>query len=139
MPPVLPDWPEGTVCVLATAGDDGPHAIPVSAALRDGEDRVLLGLAPRRGSLARLREHPRVAVTVLARDVAVTAHGTARVLEEAPFEGGVAVVAVDVDRVQDHDRPTFALHGGVPWDWTDEGARERDAQTRAQLRRHRRP
>ncbi|MEA2311676.1 MAG: hypothetical protein QOE28_2557, partial [Solirubrobacteraceae bacterium] len=31
----LPDWPDGTVAVLATAGD-APHAIPVSLVVRCG-------------------------------------------------------------------------------------------------------
>src|SRR5918911_387339 len=67
----LPEWPPGTVAVLSTAGA-APHAIPVSTAVRAGERHVLLALAPRRSSLARLRADPRVALTVLAAgDVAV--------------------------------------------------------------------
>ena len=62
----LPDWPHGTVTVLST-GRRAPHAIPVSAAIRRGPRELALALALRRESLARLREDPRCAVTVLAR------------------------------------------------------------------------
>jgi hypothetical protein len=70
----LPSWPSGTVAILVTAGDP-PHAIPVSAVLRAGPDRILLGLARRRESLTRLRRDPRVTVAVCAPDVALSADG----------------------------------------------------------------
>ena len=35
---MLPEWPEGTVAVLSTAG---PHAIPVSTAVRAGDRQQL--------------------------------------------------------------------------------------------------
>ncbi|HEY3019285.1 MAG TPA: hypothetical protein VGJ32_03790, partial [Solirubrobacteraceae bacterium] len=74
---MLPEWPPGTVTILATAGGP-PHAIPVSAAIRAAPAVALLGLARRRESLARLRADPRAALAVLARgDVAITAHGRA--------------------------------------------------------------
>jgi len=44
---MLPDWPAGTVTILATAGDL-PHAIPVLAALRAGPRRALIALATTR-------------------------------------------------------------------------------------------
>jgi Pyridoxamine 5'-phosphate oxidase len=130
---VLPDWPAGTVTILATAGDT-PHAIPVSAAVRAGPRHALLGLAAGRSSLQRLRADPRVAVTIVARDVAVTAHGRARVLDELLVEGVVAV-EVEVDDVQDHDRPTFSLESGVRWRWTEPEAEQRDAEVHAALAR----
>jgi hypothetical protein len=40
----LPTWPTRTVGMLATAGPDGPHVIPVSAPLRAGDRRILLSL-----------------------------------------------------------------------------------------------
>lgn len=130
--PVLPHWPPGTVLVLVTAGDY-PHAIPVSAAVRAGERRVLLGLARGRGSLARLRDDPRVALAInAAGDVAVTAYGTARVLDD-DLVGGVAAVELSVDRVQDHNRATFMIEDGVRWRWTDPEAEERDARVREAL------
>jgi nitroimidazol reductase NimA-like FMN-containing flavoprotein (pyridoxamine 5'-phosphate oxidase superfamily) len=132
---VLPDWPPGTVTILATAGEP-PHAIPVSAAIRAGPRHVLIGLAGGRGSLARLRADPRVSLAIIAEAVAVTAHGRARVLDEddAPAEGVVAV-EIEVHEVQDHDRPTFAIEAGVRWRWTDAEAQRRDAEVHAALAR----
>ena len=54
----LPDWPEGTPAILSTVGDGVPHAIPVSLALKAGPRELLIGLAPRRESLANLRADP---------------------------------------------------------------------------------
>jgi len=130
----LPDWPAGTVCLLATAGEE-PHAIPVSTALRAGEAEILLALAARRGALERLRAEPRVALAVLASgDLAFTAHGSAAVVAE-PLEGvdGVVAVKITVDCVNHHGRPTFEVESGVAWNWTDDQARERDEMVRAAL------
>jgi hypothetical protein len=132
--PVLPEWPEGTVLVLVTAGER-PHAIPISAAVRAGARRVLLGLARSRGSLARLRRDPRAALAIAAAgDVAVTAYGTARVLEHDLVEG-VAAVELVVEQIQDHNRPTFVIEAGVDWRWTDPEAEARDAEVRRALAR----
>jgi hypothetical protein len=130
---VLPEWPPGTVTILATAGE-APHAIPVSTAVRAGPRRALLGLASSRTSLARLRADPRVALAILSEDLAVTAHGRARVLDEALVEGVVAV-EIEVDDVQDHDRPTLTVDAGVRWRWTDADAARRDAEVHAALAR----
>ncbi|MEA2283746.1 MAG: hypothetical protein QOK21_4353 [Solirubrobacteraceae bacterium] len=131
--PTLPEWPPGTVAILATAGD-GPHAIPVSTIVRDGPDALLFALGRRRESLRRLREDPRCALAILAPDVAITAHGSATVVAD-PLQppGRVVAVRVVVDRVQDHDRPTFAIEGGVPWHWTDAEDEASDAAVRAAL------
>jgi len=130
----LPNWPPGTVVVLATQGE-GPHAIPVSAAVRAGDGAVFLALAASRGSLARLRADPRVAVVVLAGgDVAVTLHGRAEVVDEALVDGVVAV-RVTVEHVADHNRPTFVIESGVGWRWTDAVAARRDAGVQAALAR----
>jgi flavin reductase (DIM6/NTAB) family NADH-FMN oxidoreductase RutF len=126
----LPDWPDGTVAVLST-GAGPPHAIPVSTAVRSGPTTVHLALGLRRESLARLREDPRCALTVLAEGVAVTALGTAAVVEEGER---VAFVRLEVEEVQDHGLPTFALEGGVRWHWTDEQAGRTDAEIRAALK-----
>jgi hypothetical protein len=130
---VLPDWPPETVTILATAGD-GPHAIPVSAAVRAGPCRVLIGLASSRGSLARLRADPRVSLAIVSEAVAVTAYGRARVLDDEVATGVVAV-EIEVDRIVDHDRPTFVIEAGVRWRWTDPDAELRDAEVRAALQR----
>ena len=130
----LPDWPAGTVTLLAT-GAGAPHVIPVSAALRAGPARVLLALAPRRASLARLREEPRVALAVLAAgNVALTAEGLASVVAE-PLPGAENVVAVEllVDRLQKHGNRHFAVTDGVRWNWTDAESEERDAAVRGAL------
>ena len=127
----LPEWPDGTVATLATQGD-GPHAIPVSLILRAGPREILVGLAPRREALARLRADPRAALTVLAAgDHAFTAHGHATAFEES---GPVIAVRIEVDRIADHNRPTYEIRDGVQWDWTDESERQRDASVRAALR-----
>ncbi len=135
MPAALPDWPAGTVCVLATTAADGPHAIPVSTAVPVGDARIVLALARSRGSLARLRADPRVALAVLAGpDLAFTAHGTAAVAAEAlPGAEAVAGVAITVADVARHERPTFAIDAGVAWRWTDAEALERDGAVRAAL------
>jgi hypothetical protein len=130
----LPDWPPGTVAVLAT-GAGPPHAIPISTGLRAGPRRVLLGLSARRESLRRLRAEPRVALVILCEgDVAITAYGTAEVVEE-PLRGldGMVAVAVCVDELQDHTQPRFEIVAGVRWRWTDPEAQQRDAEVRAAL------
>ena len=131
----LPDWPAGTVCVLATSGAGGPHAIPVSTALRASDDRIVLALARSRGSLERLRADPRVALTVIAGpDVAFTAHGVAWVVADPlPRAEGVTAVGIRVDAVARHERPTFAIDTGVGWRWTDDAAQARDDVVRAAL------
>jgi hypothetical protein len=131
-PMSLPHWPPGTVLVLVTQGD-GPHAIPVSAAVRSGDAGVVLALGARRGSLARLRAEPRVALLVLAAgDVAATFHGRAEVIDETLVDG-VAAVRVAVEEVVDHGRPTFVIESGVAWRWTDSDAAARDATVNAAL------
>ena len=128
----LPDWPEGTAAVLSTLAEAGPHAIPVSLALKAGPRELLVGLAPRRRSLAHLRRNPVCAVTVMAGGgLAFTAHGRAVAFQEA---GAVVAVRVSVDKIADHDHPTFEIDDGVRWRWTDPKAVERDEAARAALR-----
>jgi hypothetical protein len=132
----LPEWPPGTVAVLSTAGRP-PHAIPVSTAVRAGPRRLLLALASRRASLARVREDPACSLTVMAaRDVAFTASGRATVVQD-PMEVAENVVAVafEVETVHDHGDPRFAIEAGVRWRWTDPDAAERDAAIHEALRR----
>jgi hypothetical protein len=134
VPGVLPEWPVGTVVILATAGPS-PHAIPVSTALRAGPRTILMALAASRGSLARLRADPSVAVAIVAEDnLALTAYGTAEPLEE-PMPDGVVAVRVAVERIQDHCRPAFVIEAGVRWRWTEAGEQERDAEVRTALER----
>jgi hypothetical protein len=130
----LPDWPPGTVAILST-GAGRPHAIPVSTGVRAGPRRVLIALALRRESLARLREDPRCALTILAGgDVACTALARATIVREPmTASDGVAAVVLDVDEIQDHRQPRFTIDAGVAWHWTDDEARDRDADIRAEL------
>ena len=135
MSAALPEWPPGTVAVLST-GAGAPHAIPVSTGVRTGPRTVLLALARRRETLARLREDPRCALTVLGEgDVAFTAHATATLVQE-PMQVDERVVAVrlDVDEVQDHGDPRGDVEAGVRWRWTDADAQHRDAEIREALR-----
>ena len=127
---MLPDWPAGTVAFLATAGDDGPHAIPVSTARRTGPRTVVFALSPARGSLARLRADPRCALCVVAADAAMTLRGRAREVGDA---AGVVAIELEVEAVDDHRTPAFAIEAGVRWRWVDEEAERRDAQVRAAL------
>jgi hypothetical protein len=125
---VIPDWPPGTPAILCTAG---PHAIPVSTAMRAGPDTVLLALGPSRGSLARLREDPRCALAILSQGTAVTLRGRATEIGEA---AGTVAVRLEVEAVDDHDQPTFVIEAAVQWRWTDADAQRRDAEVRAALR-----
>ena len=65
-------------------------------------------------------------------DLAITAYGRARVIDEE-LVAGVVAVEIEVEQVQDHDRPTFAVESGVGWRWTDPEAERRDAEVRAAL------
>ena len=60
------------------------------------------------------------------------AHSTATILHD--LNDAVVAVRLDVDTIQDHDQPTFAIEAGVQWRWLDDEARERDAGIRAALR-----
>jgi len=130
----LPDWDAGTVAVLSTGGGR-PHAIPVSTGVRAGPRRVLIALALRRESLARLREEPRCALTIMgAGNIALTAHATASIIQD-PMEVSdkVAAICLDVEEIQDHTQPRFAIESSVKWRWCELEARERDSAIRAAL------
>ena len=126
----LPEWPDGTVAVLCTGGG-APHAIPVSTALREGPRAVVLALALRRESLARLRAEPACALSLLAAGLAFTAYGKATMVAELEK---VVAVRLEVESIQDHRQPTFAIEDGVRWRWTDAGAEQADAAVREALR-----
>jgi flavin reductase (DIM6/NTAB) family NADH-FMN oxidoreductase RutF len=133
-PDELPAWRPGAVAILSTGGG-APHAIPVSTAVRAGPQTVVLALARRRESLARLREDPRCALTVVEDgNVAFTAHGRATIVADPlPAADRVAAVRLDVERIQDHRQRTFEIDAGVRWHWTDPAAEEQDAVVRAAL------
>ncbi len=149
---MLPSWPPDTVAILVTLNEGEPdggerhahpgereaareaHAIPVSALHRAGPNRLLIGLAQRRGSLRRLRAQPRVTIAVLAKGVAVTVGGVATVLEEALVDG-VAAVEVQIDSISDHMQSAFEIDAGVRWRWIDADAGARDREVRQALAR----
>lgn len=95
--------------------DTGPHAIPVSWPVRAGDHRVLISLKSDRGSLARLRERPEVALLILGGgDVALCARGEAKVIvEEMPGAEDYAAVQLDVAVIDDHRQSAFAVAQGI--------------------------
>ena len=130
---ILPHWEPGTPAVLCVAG---PRAIPVSTALRASDRRVVFALGRERGTLARLREDPEVALCLLGRGVAFTAYGRAAVVrEELRAAAHVAAVALDVDRLQDHLAGSRTeILDGARWRWTEDAAREDERRIAAELR-----
>jgi len=117
----LPEWPEKTIAVLSTQNEE-VHAIPITAPLRIGDRQILLRLKRCRESLARLREHPKVALTIFAKgNLAFTARGPARVVQE-PMLGApmFAAVAIDVENIDDHRQRDLVVDSGVSLDWTNE-------------------
>ncbi len=129
----LPTWPPGTAAVLCVSG---PHAIPVSTAIRAGDRRVLLALGGRRETLRRLREEdPAAALCVMAETLAFTAKGRARVVKEGVEAApALAVVEIAVEEVVDHlaDGRT-SMDAAVAWHWLDAKAAASDPEIRAEL------
>jgi hypothetical protein len=117
----LPEWPEKTIAVLSTQNEE-VHAIPITAPLRIGDRQILLRLKRCRESLARLREHPKVALTIFAKaNLAFTARGPARVVQEAMLGAPMfAAVAIDVENIDDHRQRDLVVDSGVSLDWTNE-------------------
>jgi hypothetical protein len=128
----LPEWEPGTPATLCV---HGPHAIPVSTAVRASSDRILFVLARRRDTLAILRGHPAAALCVLGAGVAFTAVGEAIVKrEQLDASPHVAALELRVTDVQDHlaDGRTEMLDG-ARWRFTSEDARAADVAVRAEL------
>ncbi|WP_067835520.1 pyridoxamine 5'-phosphate oxidase family protein [Nocardia lijiangensis] len=111
---VLPEWPQETIAVLVTT-DPAPHAIPVSWPVRAGDRRILISLKFDRGSLARLRERPEVALLILGGgNVALCARGTAKVIaEQMPGAEDYAAVQIDVTVIDDHRQSAFEVDKGI--------------------------
>jgi hypothetical protein len=130
----LPEWERGTPGVLCV---DGPHPIPVTTITRCGDDRVLFSLGRERETLRRLRAEPRVALCVLGKGIAFTAHGHAYELSDE-IESVDTVVAVElrVESVQDHlaDGRTEMLDG-AKWRWTEKEHGENEDAIVAELKR----
>ena len=117
----LPYWPTRTIAVLVTV-DPAPHAIPVSAPVRAGDEAILLSLHNSRDSLARLQARSDVALVILTEgNVAFTARGHARVVQAAmPGAPDYAAVRIDVTDVDDHVQPAFTVDAGVARTWIDD-------------------
>jgi hypothetical protein len=117
----LPEWPDKTIAVLSTENGE-VHAIPITAPLRIGDRRILFRLKRCRESLARLREHPKVALTIFGKgNLAFTARGPAHVVQESMVVApAFAAVAIDVENIDDHRQREFAVDSGVSLDWTNE-------------------
>jgi hypothetical protein len=122
----LPDFPRRTIAVLSTV-DPAPHSIPVSAPVRASDTTILLSLHRTRDSLARLREDPAVALTVLTEgNVAFTAGGRAHVIRDSlESDPDYAGVAIEVEHVDDHRQPAFTVEAGVDREWRDESEKRR--------------
>jgi Pyridoxamine 5'-phosphate oxidase len=117
----LPEWPQKTIAVLSTQNEE-VHAIPITAPLRIGDRQILLRLKRCRESLARLREHPKVALTIFGKgNLAFTARGSARVVQESMVVAPMfAAVAINVENIDDHRQRDLVVDSGVSLDWTNE-------------------
>jgi nitroimidazol reductase NimA-like FMN-containing flavoprotein (pyridoxamine 5'-phosphate oxidase superfamily) len=122
------------VAVLATVGAGGPVAIPVSAIWRRDAGCVLLALARRRASVDRLRDDPRVALSLNGPGFSVCVEGDARVAAD-PLPGADAMVAfaVDVRHAWDARGPATEVDAGIRWRWTADDAADRHAGVLAAL------
>jgi hypothetical protein len=134
---VLPHWPLETIAVLVTTENSGaPHAIPVSWPVRAADRRVLLSLRGNRGSLARLRDRPAVALLVLGGgNVACCVRGTATVSREAmACAPEYAAVAIDAMVIDDHRQGAFAVTAGIAREVLDQAELDALAERVAALK-----
>jgi hypothetical protein len=129
---MLPDWDRGTPAVLCASG---PHAIPVSTAVRVADDVVRFALGREREMLRRLRENPSAALLVMGEGLAFSAYGTAAVVAEH-LETADTVVGVElrVTQMQDHlaDGRTEMIDG-ARWRWTDDQLADSEPKIWAEL------
>jgi hypothetical protein len=104
--------------------------------VRAGDARVVFALGRRRETLARLRSHPRAALCVLAKGLAFSAYGEAKLLREELETVRVAALELRVDHLQDHlaDGRTEML-AGAQWRWRDRAAAEADERVVSELAR----
>jgi hypothetical protein len=128
----LPQWEPGTAAVLSVAG---PHAIPVSTAVRLGDDRLAFALAGRRETLDRLRAEPAAALTVIANGCAFSAYGEVAVVREGlDASSRVAALVMRVERIQDHlEGARTEILAAPDWRWTEDEAAATDAAIRDEL------
>lgn len=128
----LPSWPPRAAGLLIVSG---PHAIPISTAVRAGDRRLIFALSRRRETLARLRDDPEAAFALLAGGMAFTAYGRVSILREK-LEAVPALAALEliVERLQDHlaDGRTEML-SSARWRWRTEDARDADRTVVAEI------
>jgi len=130
----LPEWERGTPAVLCVAG---PHAMPISTAVRVADDRVRFALGRERETLRRLREDDHVALLVMGEGLAFSVYGTAAVIaEQLDVADTVVAVELRVAEVQDHlaDGRTEMIDG-ARWRWTDDKLAESEPKIWAELER----
>jgi hypothetical protein len=128
----LPQWERGTPAVLCAGG---PHAIPISTAVRVADDTIRFALGREREMLHRLREDGRAALLVMGKGLAFSAYGWAAVVaEELEVADTVVAVELRVERFQDHlaDGRTEMVDG-ARWRWTDEQLAESEPKIWAEL------
>jgi hypothetical protein len=129
----LPEWKPGTAAILSVRG---PHAIPISTAVRLAGDRLAFALARTRETLDRLRGDSGAALTVLAGGLAFTAYGSTEVRGALEASDRVVAVVMQVDRIQDHlEGARTEILAAPDWRWTNDEAAETDAAIRAELSR----
>jgi len=110
----------GLVSLVATAGPRGPDLAPVSLLRFAATDRLLLGLAHDRTTLANVRAGSRAAVSViLPPDLALTVAGEARVIADRLSAEHVAAVEVAIDSVKDDRHPAATLLTRLEYRWED--------------------
>jgi hypothetical protein len=130
----LPQWERGTPAVLCAAG---PHAIPISTAVRVADDAIRFALGREREMLRRLREDGHAALLMMGEGFAFSAYGRAAVVaEELEVADTVVAVELRVERVQDHlaDGRTDMVDG-ARWRWTDERLAEAEPRIWEELER----
>ena len=128
----LPQWERGTPAVLCAGG---PHAIPISTAVRVADDTIRFALGREREMLHRLREDGRAALLVMGKGLAFSAYGWAAVVaEELEVADTVVAVELRVERFQDHlaDGRTEMVDG-ARWRWTNEQLAESEPKIWAEL------
>jgi hypothetical protein len=130
----MPQWEEGTPAIVCVPG---PHAIPVSTAVRVSGSVLRFALGGGRETLRRIRSDSAIAVCILGEGIAVSAYGRSEVVREG-LESAPDVVAVEVrvERVQDHlaDGRTEMVDG-ARWRWLDSGMAESEPRIRSELLR----
>jgi hypothetical protein len=124
------------VALVASAGDSGPDVAPVSLVHVASQSRILLGLARDRRTLANVIAGSPLAVSlILVPDVALTVHGTARVLvERMQAAEHVAAVQLTAHTVKDDRHPSTEITAQLAYRWTDPLRDAIDAALLAELR-----